>query len=332
MMIISLVLVLSLFLGSSSSSKLENPGCRIIRDKYDRQDLASRNYLSDERKHWPNKEVPYTISNSYPPKYNKLLRKAMKAIESMSCVKWIPRTNQRNYVYISPKQSGCFANLGYDVRRGKHTLNLQMPHGRSTCMILGIAMHEMLHILGVGHEQCRPDRDSYVKVHWRNMENDKYNNYFKSIGPKTQTRMPVCDPQKRMDFDRCWSGYRTNTFGFAYDYQSLMHYGLNDFTQTGYPTMSTKKSVPSGIKIGQRIGMTRLDVSKLNAAYKCQDKTDPPHPPHRKTTRKVYTYGPTSPRCWDEYPEWCEGHNGLCYIGYFYMKENCALTCEFCDN
>ncbi|XP_040582331.1 high choriolytic enzyme 2-like [Lepeophtheirus salmonis] len=136
MMIISLVLVLGVYFWSSSSSKLENPGCRIIRDKYDRQDLASKGimFLTKESTGLI-RRVPYTISNSYPPKYNKLLRKAMKAIESMSCVKWIPRTNQRNYVYISHKQSGCFANLGYDVRRGKHTLNLQMPHGRSTCMI-----------------------------------------------------------------------------------------------------------------------------------------------------------------------------------------------------
>jgi len=44
--------------------------------------------------------------------------------------------------------------------RIKHKLNL----GRG-CETVGVAIHELGHVLGMSHEQKRPDRDNFIKVH-----------------------------------------------------------------------------------------------------------------------------------------------------------------------
>ena len=68
------------------------------------------------------------------------------------CIKWIPRTNEANYTAITSVYSGCFAVVGR--RGGRQLLNLQ----RFGCLRPGTIEHEMLHALGVWHEQARPDR------------------------------------------------------------------------------------------------------------------------------------------------------------------------------
>ena len=37
----------------------------------------------------------------------------------------------------------------------------------------GVVIHEMLHNLGVGHEQNRPDRNSLMSIDWTNIPIDK---------------------------------------------------------------------------------------------------------------------------------------------------------------
>ena len=39
--------------------------------------------------------------------------------------------------------------------------------------------HEILHAAGVYHEQSRPDRDEYVKIHWDNIQKGAETNFKK---------------------------------------------------------------------------------------------------------------------------------------------------------
>lgn len=35
---------------------------------------------------------------------------------------------------------------------------------------MGVALHELMHVLGFFHEQSRLDRDKYVTVYWSNVD------------------------------------------------------------------------------------------------------------------------------------------------------------------
>ncbi|XP_040575783.1 low choriolytic enzyme [Lepeophtheirus salmonis] len=296
-----------------SSVKLAE--CRIVYDKFHRQEMASRNFVGGEK--WPNNEVPYEISFGYNRYEVSVIKSAMKEIESKTCVKWVPRSGQKNYVTINPREKGCFAVMGYNRNRGVHNLNLQRNNGYTTCMSMRIAAHEMLHILGFAHEQTRPDRDQFVRIYWSRIKRSSISNYFRAIDINSRERPPVCDPMStQASFDNCYSGFKTRTFGLDYDYGSIMHYGLKDFTTTTQDTMRVLKPVPPGIVIGKAEAMTKLDALKVQARYDCNED------PGTKTTRKP------SVECKDIYIQ-CPSLTSYCESRPE-IKRGCKVSCGEC--
>lgn len=69
-------------------------------------------------------------------------------------ISWVLRTTQSDYVAITSDSNGCWSYVGRTG--GRQPLNLQ--RGNPGCLVLGIVEHEMLHALGIWHEQSRPDR------------------------------------------------------------------------------------------------------------------------------------------------------------------------------
>ena len=66
---------------------------------------------------------------------------------------------------------------------------------------------------------------------------------------------------------RNFEKYPGITFNLPYDYNSIMHYGFNDFSKDGVlPTMLPKKK---GANIGNRELMSELDVQRINILYHC---------------------------------------------------------------
>ena len=57
----------------------------------------------------------------------------------------------------------CHSSIGRDG--GEQTITLGQD-----CYYKGVIMHEMTHAVGFFHEQNRWDRDSYVTIHWNNVE------------------------------------------------------------------------------------------------------------------------------------------------------------------
>ena len=87
----------------------------------------------------------------------------MEEIEKVTCVKFEPRTTEADWINIVNDKEGCFAKVGYSgPDKGAHVLNLQS----SLCVETFIVVHELLHSLGVHHEQNRPDRDNYMTINW----------------------------------------------------------------------------------------------------------------------------------------------------------------------
>ena len=116
-------------------------------------------------KKWPNNEIPYDLGCDYTEYQRGLVAYAFQEVESSSCIKFRPATeDDLDWVGFTKEYDGCYVDAtGYGgPGRGRHRLNLQ-PTG---CMYRGVVLHEVMHILGANHEHIRPDRDEHMTVLW----------------------------------------------------------------------------------------------------------------------------------------------------------------------
>lgn len=60
-----------------------------------------------------------------------------------------------------------------------------------------------------------------------------------------------------------------DSMGYAYDYESVMHYGSKFFTKNDKVTIRIRKSGLGNIRIGQRKRLSDIDVAQINAMYNC---------------------------------------------------------------
>uniref|UniRef100_A0A8C3UBF3 Metalloendopeptidase n=1 Tax=Catharus ustulatus TaxID=91951 RepID=A0A8C3UBF3_CATUS len=135
---------------------------------------------------------------------------ALQEISTLTCVQFVNRTTETDYVYV---ERGCWSYFG--KIGGRQAVGLV----KNGCMDKGAIQHEMNHALGFIHEQARSDRDRFVKIMWEHIANvPVYEKYDFSSTPGKPTIVPVPDP-----------------------------------------------SIP----IGQREGLSNLDVAKINKLYKC---------------------------------------------------------------
>uniref|UniRef100_A0A671K5Q4 Metalloendopeptidase n=1 Tax=Sinocyclocheilus anshuiensis TaxID=1608454 RepID=A0A671K5Q4_9TELE len=177
--------------------------------------------------------VPYIISPLYDDMDRITIETGMLDISSATCVKFVPRTHEANFLNIQSR-TGCWSYLG--MIGGSQTMSLQSPG----CMWSGVAAHELMHALGFVHEQSRSDRDHHVSILWENIIEDQRHNFKK---------------------------YETNNLNTAYDYSSVMHYGRYTFSEDGRPTIIPKPD--PHISIGQRDGPSLTDIHKINILYNC---------------------------------------------------------------
>ncbi|MEQ2229332.1 hypothetical protein ILYODFUR_017780 [Ilyodon furcidens] len=177
--------------------------------------------------------VAYTLSPEYSDIETKLIKEGMDNIEDSTCIRFVPRTHQRDYIDIQPK-SGCWSYLG--SRGGKQTLSLQNPD----CMEIGVISHEFMHTLGFVHEQSRFDRDNYVTIMWPNIWRDRLRNFEK---------------------------FKTDSLDLPYDFSSIMHFGMYAYSMGGEPTIVPKNG--RNVKLGQALSLSHVDKLKINRLYQC---------------------------------------------------------------
>ncbi|XP_063297694.1 astacin-like metalloendopeptidase [Pelobates fuscus] len=178
--------------------------------------------------------VPYVISSVYSSIQKLLITESMKQIELMSCVKFVQRTSQWDYLSLE-SGNGCWSNVAR--QGGKQTVSLD----KSGCLGSGTIQHELMHSLGFFHEHSRSDRDNHVDIFW------------KYISDANKFNFNIED---------------SNNMNLPYDYTSVMHYQNTAFTNTpGHATIAAKGN--ASLPLGQSIGMSHLDVIKLNKLYNC---------------------------------------------------------------
>ncbi|XP_062246174.1 high choriolytic enzyme 1-like [Platichthys flesus] len=178
--------------------------------------------------------IPFTLSREFSSMERQKIDRAMKAFQRRTCIRFVPRQNQRDYISIE-NRGGCFSSLGRVGGRQVLSLN------RGGCVQNGIIQHEINHALGFNHEQTRSDRDRYVRINWGNINQGMAYNFYKKD---------------------------TNNLNTPYDYSSIMHYGRTAFAiQRGRDTITPIPN--SNVRIGQRQGMSSLDIMRINRFYSC---------------------------------------------------------------
>ncbi|XP_020514430.1 high choriolytic enzyme 1-like [Labrus bergylta] len=179
--------------------------------------------------------IPFTVNSQFTSGESKKIRRAMKGFHRKTCLRFVPRKNEYDYISIENK-AGCFSNLGRTGGRQVLSLN------RQGCLYHGIIQHEINHALGFQHEQSRSDRDNYVRINWENI-----------------------DPQMAGNFHR----ESTNNLNTPYDYSSIMHYGRTAFS-IQYGKDSITPIPDPNVQIGQRKGMSYWDIMRINLLYSCK--------------------------------------------------------------
>ncbi|KAM3721155.1 Zinc metalloproteinase nas-13 [Dirofilaria immitis] len=189
---------------------------------------------------WPHGRIPYIISNAYTNISKLIILEAFKEYQLLTCIRFVPKKQfDFNYIYIAP-YDGCYSMIGNNG--GKQEVSLG-----DGCLKKGIVIHELMHVLGFFHEQNRPDRDLYVDILWENVK-----------------------PTLLEQFDK-YEATIIDDLGSPYDYDSVMHYSAVAFSKNGKPTI-IPKSIDKVIKIGQRHGLSSIDVWKINKLYNCMKK------------------------------------------------------------
>ncbi|RYD75262.1 MAG: hypothetical protein EOP84_18585 [Verrucomicrobiaceae bacterium] len=103
----------------------------------------------------------------------------------------------------------------------------------------GSIMHEIMHSLGLNHEQSRCDRNNYVVIDFGSIPDDEEHNFTQECG---------------------------NTDWGPYDYSSVMHYSPYAFSNNGQKTITAHDPSMNAL-MGQRAALSDGDIRSLRAVY-----------------------------------------------------------------
>ncbi|XP_071535527.1 uncharacterized protein [Panulirus ornatus] len=213
-------------------------------DDFD-EDPARRPMARILGKRWPNNTVPIGFDMNFPQKYRPKVYEMMDTFNKATCLKFVNATDASpHYVRVTNMLMACSAVTGY--RNGKRSS--QMANFHELCFKKkGVIFHELMHAIGFPHQQVRADRDEYVKIHEENID-PKHIRNFKKMKGKNAYLMTV---------------------GIPYDYNSLMQYPRNGFSNGKGPTITILK--PHAGFVGQRDEPSRSDIASINRLYECWD-------------------------------------------------------------
>ncbi|XP_054711652.1 astacin-like metalloprotease toxin 5 [Uloborus diversus] len=197
---------------------------------------ADRNAVPRDAQRWPNGVIPYEVDSSRADTWN-LIAGAMKHIQDRTCIRFVRRTTERDYIRIV-KENGCWSYWG---RLGIGMQKLSLGSG---CENHAVIVHELMHAIGFEHEHNRSDRDDYLIINWNNIQS-QWHSAFQKL---------------RSDQNRLLT---------RFDYDSIMMYGEQSFSKgQGYPSMSSKdgRHLPEAYN---KPGLTNSDIQRVKILYQC---------------------------------------------------------------
>jgi hypothetical protein len=213
--------------------ELRNPDPKVLEQNEEERvrdgDTGERGLvIAGSQFRWPNKTMPYEIDPNLPNQSR--VQQAMEHITSKTGFTFVKRTNQADYVRFRWHPSSANSQLG--KRGGEQIINL------ADWAAVGNTIHEMLHAMGVYHEQGRSDRDDYIRIHWTNLEDGWASQYAQPVGALSIA---------------------------TYDYCSIMHYSQTGGAKPGLNAFTVLK--PTSCTVGQRQVMSEKDISTVKSIY-----------------------------------------------------------------
>jgi hypothetical protein len=181
---------------------------------------------------WTKGIVPYVITAAVSGATGSV-KSAMEAITGNTGIKFVERTNEADYLEFvkSDQANTCGSYVG---RQG----GAQQVFVQSGGCGLAADVHEILHAIGLWHEQSRTDRDTYIEVLYENIV-EEYKDQFDIL---------------------------PGVILGAYDFNSIMHYGVKFFSKNGKDTIRSR----NGEKIERVLPMSGLDASGVQELYRSE--------------------------------------------------------------
>jgi hypothetical protein len=207
----------------------------ILLGKPTREDFPERGYIEAPPLHaWPKNEIAYSFEANFPNPDR--VNRVINYFNEFTPVKFVPYsgTQSDSIVFARTDVQLCLSYVGRIS--GHQPIYLDDRCGEREIM------HELMHALGFIHEQSRPDRDSFVRINWAAIQEDKQSQF--DIAPALYGDM-----------------YKNRPF----DYQSIMIYGPTDFAKR--PGETTMESL-TGVAIQPSSqGLSPEDLQRLIGLY-----------------------------------------------------------------
>jgi hypothetical protein len=191
----------------------------------------------DKIESWPGGKIPYTISKSFSL-YDRLF------IES--CMdEWETKTNVDFQHYRGRDEDFYVLRILRDKNENEPSSAATIGYCFEPVIILGVlnravVIHELGHVMGLQHEHQRPDRDKYIKIIYKNIEQGALFCFEKNL------------PEDFLyDYKK-----------FPYDYSSIMHYYEYSFSKNGGKVIISFSFMPLGNSVPSDI-----DLLKINEIY-----------------------------------------------------------------
>jgi hypothetical protein len=194
---------------------------------------------SNIRSRWPGNCVMYAFDPDLTEAETDVLKDAMRWWTDTGDVRFAERKHQDRYLKFIPDE------VPWDRVCSSDSIGMSsgVQHVRVDPTIgTGQAAHEIGHVLGFFHEQCRSDREPFIDVHEEAMQDSSSVRYqFRIISP--------ADSDTPTD----------------YDFRSIMHYSSDAFSRDGTTPVITTDDPANQRLIGQRSRLS--DGDKVTAEF-----------------------------------------------------------------